>query len=501
MSGVLLMVQISLLVANGGSWQLDLHLAYFATLALLIVYADWVVILAAAATVAFHHLVLSYFIPHALFQDSANLGRVMLHVVILTIEATTLVWVCVNHNNIFAVFRSALLAQAEASSREAKEMNAIAIAARHAQGLAEEEQRGASLKAIDGERALVVNSLGKAISRLAAKDLNYRMPEEIPDAYRELQVDFNVAIKELEDFRTRVKSGAYAVFSESTSISKASVDLAHQIETQAASLEGIVITINEITTNVEQTAAGIKNAHDIVSSAESDAERSDSIVRQTIAAMEKIKASSHQIGQIIGVIDDIAFQTNLLALNAGVEAARAGDAGRGFAVVAAEVRSLAQRSAVAAKEIKTLISASSSQVLEGVSLVAETGRTLERIVTRISEINTVVTDINNAANEQATGLKDVNIAMNEMEKVTQRNAAMATEARDASQSLSAESEMLRRNITEFRVGQERSSPVRSESKKIDPDAYAMGPKPRRWLASCRSAISRPKRLYAAESAV
>ena len=82
------------------------------------------------------------------------------------------------------------------------------------------------------------------------------------------------------------------------------------------------------------------------------------MVREAVAAMGAIAKSSEQIGQIIGVIDEIAFQTNLLALNAGVEAARAGDAGRGFAVVASEVRALAQRSAEAAKEIKGLISTS-----------------------------------------------------------------------------------------------------------------------------------------------
>ena len=121
--------------------------------------------------------------------------------------------------------------------------------------------------------------------------------------------------------------------------------------------------------------------------------------------MDAIAKSSQQIGQIIGVIDEIAFQTNLLALNAGVEAARAGDAGRGFAVVASEVRALAQRSAEAAKEIKGLISASAAQVDSGVKLVAETGKALERIIAQVAEINRVVADIAAGAQEQATGLE------------------------------------------------------------------------------------------------
>jgi methyl-accepting chemotaxis protein len=117
------------------------------------------------------------------------------------------------------------------------------------------------------------------------------------------------------------------------------------------------------------------------------------VVRQTVEAMVGIESSSKQIGNIIGVIDEIAFQTNLLALNAGVEAARAGDAGRGFAVVATEVRALAQRSAHAAKEIKALISSSAQQVDVGVKLVGETGNALGRIVEQVAKLNTLVTDM------------------------------------------------------------------------------------------------------------
>jgi methyl-accepting chemotaxis protein len=95
-----------------------------------------------------------------------------------------------------------------------------------------------------------------------------------------------------------------------------------------------------------------------------------------------INDSSRKIGDIISVIDGIAFQTNILALNAAVEAARAGEQGRGFAVVAGEVRSLAQRSAEAAKEIKTLIGRSVEQVEQGTVLVDQAGKTMGEIVGR-----------------------------------------------------------------------------------------------------------------------
>jgi methyl-accepting chemotaxis protein len=481
LSGVVLMAQISLLVANGGAWQIDLHMAYFAALALLIAYSDWVVIIAAAATVAVHHLALSYFIPLAVFPESASLTRVMLHAAILIVEAATLIWVSVSLNHIFAISGRALV-QAEASAKEANEMNAIVSAAQKAQAVAEQQQRDAARLAIDGERAQVASSIGKAISRLAAKDLTYRMPDEIPDAYRKLQQDFNAAISAFEASLIEVGSTADRVFSASIIIAKASDGLARQTESQAATLEETVAAISAITVAVQLTAVGTKNAYDTVSSVKSDAEQSDLIVRRTVSSMEKIKASSQQISQIIAVIDEIAFQTNLLALNAGVEAARAGEAGRGFAVVAAEVRALAQRSAEAAKEIESLISESSSHVLEGVSLVAESGKTVERIAKRIAEINLVVTDINNAARDQAVGLKEINVAMKEMEKVTLGNAAMAEEAKSAGQALNRESETLERLIAEVQVTKDRSPSIRPEAKSAASSALVKRSKAQR-LAS------------------
>ncbi|MGC1302700.1 MAG: methyl-accepting chemotaxis protein, partial [Caulobacteraceae bacterium] len=195
-------------------------------------------------------------------------------------------------------------------------------------------------------------------------------------------------------------------------------------------------------------------ARDAVSNAKSDAERSGVVVRQAVSAMSGIEQSSRQIGQIIGVIDEIAFQTNLLALNAGVEAARAGDAGRGFAVVAQEVRALAQRSAEAAKEIKGLISASAQQVASGVSLVGETGAALDRIVSQVVGISAVVVEIAASAQEQAVGLHEVNTAINQMDQVTQQNAAMVEQSTAASHSLTQETEALARLIGQFRTGSE-----------------------------------------------
>jgi methyl-accepting chemotaxis protein len=180
-----------------------------------------------------------------------------------------------------------------------------------------------------------------------------------------------------------------------------------------------------------------------------------------VAAMSRIEDSSSRIGQIIGVIDEIAFQTNLLALNAGVEAARAGEAGRGFAVVAQEVRELAQRSANAAKEIKTLISNSAAEVGNGVSLVRSTGDALVEIEALVNKVNDHVNSIATAAREQATGLQEINTSVNHMDQMTQQNAAMVEETTAASQTLAAESNQLRTLLSNFRLGQSQATAPRA----------------------------------------
>ena len=345
------------------------------------------------------------------------------------------------------VFRDAALENARLES-EAAEHRAEAERER-------ERNEQAQREAIEQERAIVTNSIGVGLAKLAAKDLTYRMASDIPAAYRKLQTDFNEASGQLEQAMRSVAGSAGAIESGTQEISTAADDLSRRTEQQAASLEQTAAALEEITATVKKSAEGASQARAMVAAADDDTKKSSLVVRQTVEAMDGIAKSAGQISQIIGVIDEIAFQTNLLALNAGVEAARAGDAGRGFAVVASEVRALAQRSAEAAKEIKGLISASTTQVDHGVKLVGETGKSLERIMAQVSEINAVVGEIAAGAREQATGLAEVNTAINQMDQMTQQNAAMVEQSTAATHSLSQEIEQLSGLIGQFQLGRDK----------------------------------------------
>jgi methyl-accepting chemotaxis protein len=175
-------------------------------------------------------------------------------------------------------------------------------------------------------------------------------------------------------------------------------------------------------------------------------------MRQTIDAMQSIKASSAKINDIVTIIDGIAFQTNLLALNAAVEAARAGEHGRGFAVVASEVRALAGKSADAAKDIKTLITDSVARIENGTHLADKSGEMLNGIAGSIQQVAGMIESIADASHEQSIGIGQVHLAIADIDRVTQENAALVEETTAAAESLTSEANGLRNDMAFFKTG-------------------------------------------------
>ncbi len=310
---------------------------------------------------------------------------------------------------------------------------------------------GEAVQRADVAQRQVVAALGTGLSRLAAGDVTYRVTDAFVAEYDRLRVDFNAAMESIADMLRAVSAASQGINNGADDVRQAADDLSQRTEAQAANLEQTAAAMEEITTTVRETATGVARTNSVVREARDEAEQSGDVVRRAVTAMRGIEHASQEIGEIITVIDGIAFQTNLLALNAGVEAARAGDAGRGFAVVASEVRALAQRSADAAKDVKTRITASSNQVASGVALVSETGDALQRIIGRIGEISTLVATMATAAEHQANGLQQVNTAVGTMDGVTQQNAAMVEEATAAARSLAEEAHALAQEVARFKL--------------------------------------------------
>jgi methyl-accepting chemotaxis protein len=326
------------------------------------------------------------------------------------------------------------------------------------------DEKETSLKATQektiAEARKVTAVFGQAIAAIAAKQLDHRITEEVPEAYREMRDAFNLATEELATTIAEIGEAAHSIHGEADDILNSAGDLSKRTESQATAVEQTAAALDEITATVGDSTRRAEEVSNLAARTRAGAEKSGEVVKQAVAAMGAIETSSGEIFNIIGVIDEIAFQTNLLALNAGVEAARAGDAGKGFAVVAQEVRELAQRSAKAAKEIKGLIVNSGNQVKSGVELVGQTGTALGAIVGEVGEISGHIQSIFDSAREQTTALKEINGAVNNIDQATQRNAAMVEQTNAASHRLAAESARIAGMLAEFATGRAANRPIR-----------------------------------------
>ena len=248
-----------------------------------------------------------------------------------------------------------------------------------------------------------------------------------------------------------IQQSSESIATGSGEIAQGNIDLSQRTEEQAASLQETAASMEQLTATVKQNAESANQASQLAVLASSATERGGRAVDEVIGTMQGIAEESNKIGQIISVIEGIAFQTNILALNAAVEAARAGEDGRGFAVVAGEVRSLAQRSAAAAKDIKELIGSSVARVEGGTDQVATAGERMREIVESIRRVSDIMGEIAAASVEQSTGIEQVNRAVSQMDEVTQQNAALVEEAAAAAASLDEQAARLRATVGVFRL--------------------------------------------------
>ncbi|QXL83398.1 methyl-accepting chemotaxis protein [Comamonas sp. NLF-1-9] len=241
-----------------------------------------------------------------------------------------------------------------------------------------------------------------------------------------------------------VRNQAVHVAQDGNALTQSMRDLAQRTEVQAANLEQTSASIGALSESVLETAQRAKDVDSLTRRVRAEADAGADAMEVAASAISDIAEGSRRMGEIVGVIDGIAFQTNILALNAAVEAARAGEKGRGFAVVASEVRTLAQRCATSAGEIRALIGQAGEQVKTGVARTGDVKERLQTVVHGVREVADGLNAIAVASETQSLTLGEVAHAVRELDQITQRNGSMVDQVvqsalglRDRSSSLSA----------------------------------------------------------------
>ena len=259
----------------------------------------------------------------------------------------------------------------------------------------------------------------------------------------------------LRDLVRQVKTSAQSIDTASSEVASGNQDLSRRTEQAASSLQQTTNSMEDLTSGVRHGADAAGKARELAAGAADVARRGGQEVAEVVSTMDEINTSSRRIGDIVGVIDSIAFQTNILALNAAVEAARAGEQGRGFAVVASEVRALAQRSAGAAREIKSLILASVERTEAGARLVQHAGHTMQEIVDNVQKVSDMIGEVATGAADQSARIGQVNGAVSQLDHMTQQNAALVEQSAAAADSLRQQLQLLTGAVAQFRIDERR----------------------------------------------
>lgn len=288
-----------------------------------------------------------------------------------------------------------------------------------------------------------------ALGRIATGDLTVELEmasenDQLGRSLIQMQDSLTDLIMQISESVGQVQTGADQVSQSSQVLSLGATN-------QAASLEEISASINEISGQSRQNTEAATAANSLAKQAADDANKGNEQMAGLTDAMGKINSSSDEIKKIVKVIDNIAFQTNLLALNANVEAARAGKYGKGFAVVANEVRNLAVRSAEAVKETTEMVDDSIKNIDAGNKAVEQTAAQLHSIMDGSSKVADFLEEIAVASKDQAEAINQISQGLDQIDQVTQSNTASAEESAAASEELSSQSVQLKNMIATFKL--------------------------------------------------